>query len=194
MSAVAERIAWKESLDEARERTARHGKPVLIDFSAAPTCEGCVAMDTVTYPDTRVSNFIQQDCVPVRVAVKDNPELVDQYLVGWTPNVVIVDERGRVHYRVEGYLPPEEFVGRLSLGVGKFLLLGGRVADAAARFEGVAARHPGTAEAAEALYWLGVAHYKRSDDFGELRSIWDRLAREFPDSEWSTRTRIPSKE
>jgi hypothetical protein len=37
MPAVVKRIAWKESLDEARERTARHGKPVLIDFSAAPT-------------------------------------------------------------------------------------------------------------------------------------------------------------
>jgi thioredoxin-related protein len=132
MPAVAEGIVWKESLDEARERTARHGKPVLIDFSAAPACGGCVAMDAVTYPDARVSNFIQQDCVPVRVAAKDNPALVSEYLVGWTPNVVIADDRGRVHYRVEGFLPPEEFVARLSLGVGKFLLHGGRVAEAAA--------------------------------------------------------------
>jgi hypothetical protein len=37
MPAVAERIAWRPSLDEARERTTRHGKPVLVDFSAAPT-------------------------------------------------------------------------------------------------------------------------------------------------------------
>jgi hypothetical protein len=150
-------------------------------------------MDTVTYPDTRVSNFIQQDCVPVRVAVEDNPELVNQYLVGWTPNVVIADEQGRVHYRVEGYLPPAEFVARLSLGVGRFLLIGGRVAEAAARFEGVAVRHPNTAEAAEALYWLGVARYKGSHDPAELRPSWERLAREFPDSEWATRTRIPGK-
>jgi hypothetical protein len=37
MPAVAERIAWESSLDAARERAGREGKPVLIDFSAAPT-------------------------------------------------------------------------------------------------------------------------------------------------------------
>ena len=150
-------------------------------------------MDTVTYPDPRVADFIEQDCVPVRVAVKDNPELVDEYLVVWTPNVVIADGRGRVHYRVAGFLPPEEFVARLSIGTGKFLLNGKRFDEAAARFEGVAVRHPGTLPAAEALYWLGVARYKESHDPAELRPAWDRLAREFPDSEWATRTKIPGK-
>jgi hypothetical protein len=150
-------------------------------------------MDTVTYPDPRVVAFVEQDCVPVRVVVKDNANLVDEYLVGWTPNVVIADARGRVHYRVEGFLPPEEFVARLSIGAGKFLLNGKRFDEAAARFEGVVARHPGTATAAEALYWLGIARYKESHDPGELRPSWDRLAREFPDSEWATRTKIPGK-
>ncbi len=37
MPAVAERIAWEPSLDEARGRAGRDGKPVLIDFSAVPT-------------------------------------------------------------------------------------------------------------------------------------------------------------
>lgn len=73
-------------------------------------------MDTVMYPAPRVLAFTEEDCVPVRVAVKDYPDLVDEYLVGWTPNVVLADDRGRVHARVEGYLPPAEFVARLSLG------------------------------------------------------------------------------
>jgi hypothetical protein len=148
-------------------------------------------MDTVTYPDPRVASFIVQDCVPVRIAVKENPALVDEYLVSWTPNVAIADDRGRVHYRVEGYLPPEDFVARLSLGTGKFLLNRKRFADAAARFEGVIGRHPGTPAAAEALYWLGVARYKESHDPAQLRPSWEKLTREYPDSEWTTRTKIP---
>jgi len=37
MPAVAERVAWDVSLDEARRRAGLEGKPILIDFSAAPT-------------------------------------------------------------------------------------------------------------------------------------------------------------
>ena len=36
MAAVAESIAWEASLPQARERAAREGKPILLDFSAAP--------------------------------------------------------------------------------------------------------------------------------------------------------------
>jgi thioredoxin-related protein len=77
-------------------------------------------MDTVTYPDPRVAQFVQQHFVPVKVGVKQNQRLAEDYLVSWTPNVVIADEQGKVHYRVEGYLPPEDFVAYLSLGVGKY--------------------------------------------------------------------------
>lgn len=150
-------------------------------------------MDTVTYPDPRVAEFIAQHCVAVRIPVKENRELVDEYLVSWTPNVVLADDSGRVHYRAEGYLPPEEFVARLALGVGKFQLNRKEFARAADRFEGVIGRHPGTAEAAEALYWLGVARYKPSHDAAQLHPIWERLAREYADSEWAVRTKIPGK-
>jgi len=36
MPAQAEQIAWQTSLESARGLAARDGKPVLIDFSAAP--------------------------------------------------------------------------------------------------------------------------------------------------------------
>ena len=36
MATVTEQIAWETSLDQARQRAAQEGKPVLIDFSAAP--------------------------------------------------------------------------------------------------------------------------------------------------------------
>jgi hypothetical protein len=191
MSEHVTQIAWETVLDPARRRAGQEGKPVLIDFSGAPTCQGCVAMETVTYSDHRVAGFIERDCVPVKVAVTDEPALVDEYLVTWTPTIVFADERGRAHYRVEGYHPPAEFVARLALATGRFLLNGDRFAEAAVRFEGVSARHPGTAAAAEALYWHGVARFKERHDPAELRPSWDRLAGEFPDSEWALRTRIP---
>jgi thioredoxin-related protein len=148
-------------------------------------------MDTVTYPDPRVGDFVNQHFVPVQVRIKENRRLVDDYLVSWTPNVAIADERGRVHYRVEGFLPPEDFVARLALGAGKYYLNQMQFAKAVERFEEVAQRHPGTPAASEVLYWLGVARYKEGHDKAQLQSSWQLLAQEYPDSEWTERTRIP---
>jgi uncharacterized protein YyaL (SSP411 family) len=36
MATIAEPITWEMSLPEAQERARREGKPVLLDFSAAP--------------------------------------------------------------------------------------------------------------------------------------------------------------
>lgn len=64
---------------------------------------------------------------------------------------------------------------------------------AAERFEEVAQRHKGAETGAEALYWLGVARYKQSHDPAQLRPSWQRLAQEFPDSDWTKRSQIPGK-
>jgi len=150
-------------------------------------------MDTVTYPDVRVAEFIEKHFAPVRIVVRENRELANEHLVSWTPNVVIGDDRGRVHYRIEGYLPPVEFLARLSLGVGKFDLNFAKLVEAAERFEEVAQRHAQTEAGAEALYWLGIARFKKSHNGADLKSAWEQLAREYPNSEWTLRTKIPHK-
>jgi tetratricopeptide (TPR) repeat protein len=150
-------------------------------------------MDTVTYPDPRVAQFITNHFIPARVMVKQNPRLVEDYLVSWTPNVVLADDQGKVHYRLEGYLPPEAFLAHLSLGQGKFWLQRKQFAQAQERFDEVARRHAGTDAGAEALYWLGVAHYKQSHDPAQLRPSWQQLVQQYPKSEWTERSRIPRK-
>jgi hypothetical protein len=150
-------------------------------------------MDTVTYPDSRVADFIAGHFVGARVRVKDNPQPVQDFLVSWTPNVVVADDQGKVHYRMEGYLPAEDFVAELSLGIGKYWLNRKQLAQARERFEEVIRRHAGTDQGAQALYWLGVTQYKLSHDPAQLRPSWQRLDQEYPKSEWTKRTHIPKK-
>ena len=150
-------------------------------------------MDTVTYPDSRVAEFIEHHFIPVRIKSKDKPDVAADYMVMWTPNVVIADDTGNVHYRIEGFLEPEEFLARLSLGMGKYFLIEKKYAEAAERFEEVAERHADSDAAAEALYWAGVAHYKESKDPAQLKPSWKKLKETHPDSEWARRTEIPKK-
>jgi hypothetical protein len=36
MSAQADGVRWEATLDQAKDRARREGKPVLLDFTAAP--------------------------------------------------------------------------------------------------------------------------------------------------------------
>jgi len=148
-------------------------------------------MDTVTYPDHRVTHFIEEHFIPARVRTRDNPQLMKEYFVTWTPNVVIADGNGNVHARIEGFLQPEDFMARLALGLGKYHLDRNEFDEAANRFHEVEERHHGTDTGAEALYWRGVAHFKNSHNKDELMESWNRLANEYPDSEWTKKSKIP---
>src|SRR5262245_56345446 len=150
-------------------------------------------MDTVTYPDPRVADFIEKHVAPVRIVIRENRELANEHLVSWTPNVILGDDRCRVHYRIEGYLPPVEFLARLSLGVGKFDLNFAKLAEAAQRFEEVSRRHAMTQAGAEALYWLGIARFKKPHHRADLKSGRDERARDYPESEWTVKSKIPHK-
>src|SRR5579885_1391497 len=142
-------------------------------------------MDTVTYPDDRVAHFIEQNFIPLRIKIREEPRLAADFGVRWTPNVVLADADGRVHERLEGYLPPEDFLANLALALGKYELDMQQFDRAEHHFEEVAQRHHGTDAAAEALYWLAVARYKGSHDVGRLKEGWQHLTREHPNSEWA---------
>jgi hypothetical protein len=191
MIAQVEQIHWHTSLHEAQEQAALHGQAILLDFHAAPDCIGCAAMDAVTYADPRVGRFVEEHFLPVRVHVKEEPQLVEDYFAVWTPLVVIADELGGVHQRLEGYVPPDDFIARLALGLGRYWLHGRQFARAARHFEEVSRRHRGTDAGAEALYWLGVACFKQTADAAQLGPSWQALRREYPASEWTRRTQVP---
>ena len=73
-------------------------------------------MGAVTYPDEKVAGFINENLVPVQMLYDAQPYAVD-YNVQWTPVVIILDETGKEHHRTVGFLPPDEFVPSVLLGM-----------------------------------------------------------------------------
>jgi hypothetical protein len=149
-------------------------------------------MDTVTYPDPQVAALITENFVPVKLKVKEHPELVHEFVVIWTPHVVLLDGEGRLIQRLEGWFAPQAFHAQLSLGLGKGSFAVGRFDGAASRFETVIAQDPHTESAAEALYWLGAARYRQSHEPADLLTEWKRLQSEAPYSPWADRSRVPA--
>jgi hypothetical protein len=144
-------------------------------------------MNTVTYSDERVQDYLNSLFVPVRLHCDfDNPsEEMRRFAVNWTPTFLVLDEEGREHHRTVGFLDPAEFIAQMNLGRAKLDFDRQRLTPAIDKFAEVAESCPSCSAAPEAHYYLGVSRYKQTHDAHALREVWERLSREFPESEWA---------
>ena len=150
-------------------------------------------MDTVTYPATEVQDMLRSRFVPVRLEIRENAALASRYNAVWTPAFLCLDADDRVHARTFGYLPPVELMAHLALWEGKFALDRGDYVRAERCVDEVATRWPHASSAPEALYWKGVAFYKKGDHHG-LAASWSKLRQAYPDSGWQIRSSFLFKE
>jgi len=143
-------------------------------------------MDAVSYPHADVEEIIAKNLVPLRIPA-DDPQYGPQFVVKWTPALVILDAAGKEHQRTIGFLAPEEFVPSLLLGMAKSCF------DSADRpmcidyLDRLAASWPRSFFAPEAVYLRGVAAYIDSHDIANLVGICDRLNKDYPESHWGMR-------
>jgi hypothetical protein len=143
-------------------------------------------MDAVTYPDEKVSSFLNDSIIPLRVA-HDHPILAKQFSVKWTPTLVTLDPDGQEHHRTVGFLGPDELIPSLLLGMGKCFFETDRFDEALSLLEKLLATSPKSDSAPEAIFLRGVSLYKSTQNPKPLREAYDRLAVEYPLSEWAKR-------
>ena len=137
-----------------------------------------------------MTEFITKNLNPVRLHVKKHPEAMERFDVTWTPTVTIVDANGTERYRIEGFLPTEDFLPQLHLGVAHAAFKSGRFDEAEQRFRAILDRFPKTEAAAEALYWSGVSKYKSSGDAAALGATAKAFKNQFTDSPWAKKASI----
>ena len=143
-------------------------------------------MGAVTYPDAKVIAFIEQSLVPIQVAFDAKP-LSDDFTIKWTPTMIILDSEGKEHHRVVGFLPPEEFIPSMMLGIAKSHFDRGNITEAISVLEKVLAGYPKSDSAPEAIYLKGVAGYKSTHDPKPLKEAYEKLQAAHPSSEWTKR-------
>ncbi len=149
-------------------------------------------MDTVTYPDARVADEITTHFVPCHFntaepASEKVKQLSREFRQVWTPTLVFLDPHRIEVRRSVGYLPPEEFIPELGMARGAAAMIHAEYAHAFDLFRAVATGWPEAAVAPEALYWAGVAAYRRDGTAEGLRQQWNELGERYPRSAWWTR-------
>jgi thiol-disulfide isomerase/thioredoxin len=182
--AQAPAIGWLSSLEEAVQQSHETGKPIFLDFFS-PTCGGCQAMETITYSEYEVQEFVCDHFTPVRLDVHHAAEAVRRYNPIWTPTLLVLSEEGVEAHRVIGYLPPEAFRAELSLGLGKFYLDRGAMENSIVHLRETVMHFPETWAAPEAQYWLGVSRFRMEGQLHGLTAEWNVLLERWPESRWA---------
>ena len=59
-------------------------------------------MGAVSYPNEKVAKFISLNFVPVKVETS-NTAMMQRFSVSWTPTLLVLDTKGREHYRGVGF-------------------------------------------------------------------------------------------
>ncbi|HZI61569.1 MAG TPA: tetratricopeptide repeat protein [Pyrinomonadaceae bacterium] len=145
-------------------------------------------MEAESYSDDDIASFINENFVPLEAHIKEHPVYFHRFDALWTPSVIILDWKGNERFRMEGYLPKDEFRAQLELGLARVAFMNKNWAEAERRYAAVLDRYPDSKAAPDALYWKGVSHYKATNDhtiLGELPGIFQE---KYPDSIWAQKT------
>ena len=114
----------------------------------------------------------------------------EQYNAHWTPTVLELDPNGEEFYRVEGFLPLEDFLAQLMLGRAHMAFKQADWAEAGKRFREIVDELPKAEAAPEAMYWAGVSRYKATNDAVALKDTAKAFSQRYKDSSWAKKASI----
>src|SRR5512138_3978368 len=157
------KLNWMNDYGEVLDVSRKTGKPALL-FLHSVHCTGCKAMLEKTLPERNVIEYMGHRFAlgMFEWSEPKGKDLVKKYGVEWTPTFLIADPDGNEVYRFVGYLPPQDFIAQLTLGLGKYALRKEDYAQADKCFEKIVKNDPQTEAAPEAAYYCGVAEYRQS--------------------------------
>ena len=126
--------------------------------------------------------------MPLEAHIKEHPAYFHRFDALWTPSIIILDPNGKERFRIEGYLPKDEFRAQLELALARVAFTSKKWADAERRYAEVLERYPNSKSAPEALYWKGVSHYKATNDHAVLGELPGMFQERYPDDVWALKT------
>ena len=141
-----------------------------------------------------MARFISDNFMTARLHVKE--QAADFKRVGarfgaqWTPTILLLDPDGTERHRIEGFLPADDFLAQLKLGLAKIAFKREDWKTAEKWFREIVDRHADADAAPEALYWAGVSRYKGSGDGSALGQTAQAFSQKYQSSTWAKKASV----
>ena len=142
------------------------------------------------YPDPRVEGFIGENFLPVKIHIKEQPATFQRFGAQWTPTIAILDPDGSKRHRFEGFLPADDFLAQLKLGLAHAAFARQQWTEAEQRYREIVDQLSDTDAAPEALYRAGVSKYKASGDPESLKDTAQRFKKTYSGSTWAKKASV----
>ena len=133
---------------------------------------------------------ISSNFIPAKFHIKEQPQTFKRFGVQWTPTLLVLTPDGVEAHRIDGFLPVDDLLAQLTLGLGKVSFKQEKYGEAEKHFRAVVENFPSTEAAPEAAYWAGVSGYKASNDAGKLKETHQFLQAKYPASEWARKAMV----
>lgn len=143
-------------------------------------------MDAVTYPNRKVSKYIPENLIPLRIGHEEQP-YASQFKVKWTPKMFILDPKGISHHEALGFLPADEMVPFCQLGQAKQAFNNDRLEEASETLDNLLQESRANGSAPEATFLRGVSYFKKSHDPTVLKEVYRLLKFDYSHSSWAQR-------
>ncbi len=140
-----------------------------------------------------MESFINDNFIPVKIHIKEQPKTFERFGAQWTPTIQILDPDGTKRHQFEGFLPSDDFLAQLKIGLAHSAFARQEWKEAENRYDDIVKALPGTDAAAEALYWLGVSRYKNSGDGAFLQQTAEAFKTRYNDSTWAKKASVWAK-
>jgi hypothetical protein len=137
-----------------------------------------------------VKDFIYRNFIPIKVHIKERPQDFKRFNAEWTPTAIIAEPDGTERFRFSGFLPVDDFLAQLQLGLAKATFSREQFEDAQRAFETVARDYPQSSAAPEAVYWAGASGYKRTGKPDALKQAGQELREKYPESDWAKKASV----
>ena len=135
----------------------------------------------------------QRHYVSVKIHIKEEPKTFERFGAQWTPTIQVLDADGTKRHQFEGFLPADDFLSQLELGLAHSAFARQQWKEAENRYDQIVKTLPASDAAPEALYWLGVSRYKSSGDPSALQQTAEAFKTRYRDSTWAKKASVWAK-
>lgn len=114
LSAFVSAAEWETDFDKALKKSAKEGKPMLVNFTGSDWCGWCIKLDKEVFSTKEFTDWADKNVILVKLDFprksnqtaeekKRNNELVKKYGVRGYPTILFIDGKGNVIGK-SGYL------------------------------------------------------------------------------------------
>lgn len=125
----------------------------------------------------------------VKVNVKEQRDLAKKLRVIWTPTLFAALPDGTILHQTIGWMPPDDFIAELSYGLARAALESRDFEAASGHLREMVKRNPKHDRAPEAMYWLGVSEFRRTNGIEAAKVAWKELYDRWSGSTWAERVK-----